>query len=503
MGGLSNLISGVGSVATKSLSQVGSLAQSLHNNVSAITPPPVREMVNWGANAAQASQKVNLDNFRLPGLPIPVKLPDISKLPNSPTLPMPDPIAKLPSILDVPGGPKFPPLPNVNKTPVVGLPELLNQPPLAALAEGAKLSGLAQLLDLAKMPGLPKPPEAPAVTGAPNLGETKLPDMPDVPVQPIPHSMGGTLDVTHDSKIYLPAYAMDSDLPASFFSECTNRSDVTDISSRFDIPGTPQLNGARQAPMRQAQAADTVELAEMASDVYSTNANPPAGWRVASPEDLATLGLSPSQLNIPSANFFARVYTTGEGANQQFVVSFRGTEITSGRDWLTNAGQAAGLPTPHYNAALAIGRQIAESGATNVVMTGHSLGGGLASAAALASGCDAQTFNASGLSDATIEKANDIRENAGAGGPGDIRAYYVRGEILSLLQDGGDRIIGSLLGGGLLGPVGSALGSLIDAPEAYGTRIELDPVRPQGTSFWNDNPFSRHNMDWVLASLPN
>ena len=247
---------------------------------------------------------------------------------------------------------------------------------------------------------------------------------------------------------------------------------------------------------RSAPGPSATTLARMADDVYNDVPAPPAGYRVAKDAELAAIGVDPAALTTRASGYRARAYISGTGETAQVVIAFRGTAGLS--DWATNARQATGLANDHYRQALALGRQVARSGADNVTFTGHSLGGGLASAAGLASGRSATTFNAAGLSDATIRQADTIRSCRPAL---DIRAYHVRGEVLSALQDGGDRFAGALLGGVLGGIFGGALGSRVDAPEAYGTRIELDAVRPEGKRFWNDHPVDRHGMDWVLAGL--
>ena len=65
---------------------------------------------------------------------------------------------------------------------------------------------------------------------------------------------------------------------------------------------------------------------------------------------------------------------------------------------------------------------------SELTFVGHSLGGGLASANSLATGRDAITFNAAGLSNAT--KTNNNLINAS----GQIDAYVVIGEALSNMQ---------------------------------------------------------------------
>lgn len=240
-----------------------------------------------------------------------------------------------------------------------------------------------------------------------------------------------------------------------------------------------------------ASTARTQESALLAADVYRDTPAPPPGFRVASSADLATLGITPQQLEVPGSSFRARVYATGEGNSTRYVVAFRGS--SSGEDWRNNFQQAAGGNSQSYAKALAIGERLARSDAS-VTVTGHSLGGGLASAAALASGREADTFNAAGLSGRTIDSARAIsRANGRDGGNVAVQAYQVPGEILSHLQDGGDRLLGAVLFG-----IPGAL--LADAPSAYGTRHTLPDAVPEGKSWLNSHSrIDRHMIDWVLA----
>ena len=247
----------------------------------------------------------------------------------------------------------------------------------------------------------------------------------------------------------------------------------------------------------------------MAQDVgrnQSDAAKLPEGTRLAGAADLERLGLTDPAM-LESGNFRARVYVTGTGEATHYTVAFRGTRFEVMDDWKINAGQALGQPTENYTKALAIGRALADLPEFSISMTGHSMGGGLASAAAIAAGRDANTFNAAGLHANTIAAAQAINAGGQTHRAAQVQAFYVRGEVLSALQDGGDRMAGALLGQAIGGPEGSLIGAaLVDAPEAYGTRHAIGNDRPAGRDWKEELPawrsIKRHDMDYVLHNLP-
>lgn len=109
--------------------------------------------------------------------------------------------------------------------------------------------------------------------------------------------------------------------------------------------------------------------------------------------------LAPSMLRDEQSGFDAAIYCNDQG---QYVVAFRGTDQwfgPEGADIKANGGQALGLTTEQYKQAITLAQSAVEAfGKGNVIFTGHSLGGGLASAAMLATGAPGVTFNAAGLS---------------------------------------------------------------------------------------------------------
>ena len=127
-------------------------------------------------------------------------------------------------------------------------------------------------------------------------------------------------------------------------------------------------------------------------------------------------------LSYKNSGFKASIYQKGN----EYVLAFAGTTFSSGADWKNNLQQGLGLESTQYDLALLWGliMQI-KHGTENVTFVGHSLGGGLASAASRATGCYAITFNAAALS-STYNKGKDSK----------IDAYIVKGEELDLFQKG-------------------------------------------------------------------
>jgi hypothetical protein len=114
-------------------------------------------------------------------------------------------------------------------------------------------------------------------------------------------------------------------------------------------------------------------------------------------------------------------------------------------DWPTNISQALGNVPPQYLDAMRAARRAADEAMASwngrLMILGHSLGGGLASCAALAAKahkpelqvkCD--TYNASGLHAATARRAGSRLSDASRAG---IKARQVAGDVLTSLQTPG------------------------------------------------------------------
>ena len=131
-----------------------------------------------------------------------------------------------------------------------------------------------------------------------------------------------------------------------------------------------------------------------------------------------------------------------------------------------------GPASPQYVQAINLARRAKKLCGDNLNITGHSLGGGLAQAAAQTTCAKTYTFNAAGLSGMTARWAGTRKES-----DEHIYSYFVKGEVLSSMQDHNPlRVVG----------VG---------PKAIGWRIGMQPANP------DKNAVSKHAMEEVVATI--
>ncbi|WP_423391484.1 type VI secretion system Vgr family protein [Burkholderia sp. LMG 21824] len=216
----------------------------------------------------------------------------------------------------------------------------------------------------------------------------------------------------------------------------------------------------RAAATKLASSMKAQQLAKLADHVYHPNDPPPTGWKMATndPDALKAFGLKPSDFEKSGSNFGSQMYVPDPkvfGDSMKPTVAFKGTQQLFGEDMSNNMAQGLGADAPYYRNAVTIGKNIETTGASSGVdFTGHSLGGGLASAAAEASGGSAVTFNAAGLSPETVAQYGGTAQAA------NITAYRVDGDILTGLQEG------------RLGPISDGTAALM--PKAVGSPVTLD-----------------------------
>lgn len=211
-----------------------------------------------------------------------------------------------------------------------------------------------------------------------------------------------------------------------------------------------------------------LQMAGLAQDAYRAAAGtgePPPGWTRASehPEQLQALapGLSREQINEmlrpEGSGFRAEIYLPdpailGPDARPVFAVKGStgpivdpaapgGMRESGAEDYLANnIPQGLGQRADYYDRAMDAARLLQSQPGLDFEITGHSLGGGIASAAGAVTGVQTTTFNAAGLHPNTA--ARYVEENGGA--VHDLRAtitaFQVNGDVLTDSQTGAQRM---------------------------------------------------------------
>ena len=239
---------------------------------------------------------------------------------------------------------------------------------------------------------------------------------------------------------------------------------------------------------REGEAGRDADYARLAQAAYETGDPIPDGWRKVDAEELKKLGIDPSELDTESG-MQASVYQNADG---KYVLAFRGTELgltVEGAKDVGNDILGGTVTSFQVNDAISLSTKLAKAvGRENVDFTGHSLGGELASAAALATGGAAVTFNAAGLSDTSQALARGkCIDNFGydAQAPKDgsnVKAYSFVLDPLNGVQDSTPRFGGP------------------DAimPRAYGER---HVVFMNSDTKFSANPLDYHHMEYLYGPL--
>ncbi|MGS2744606.1 hypothetical protein ACU6TU_13580 [Halomonas sp. LS-001] len=123
-----------------------------------------------------------------------------------------------------------------------------------------------------------------------------------------------------------------------------------------------------------------------------------------------------------------------------YVLAFRGSDDFRNDFGKANIPQGLWGNATQYDHAVELASELKEWLGEDFLIAGHSLGGGLAAAAAYETGMDAITFNAAGLHDNYKKGIVDELlpfpdlEATSNKEPGHIRHHYIRGEVLTVLQ---------------------------------------------------------------------
>ncbi|WP_028021708.1 lipase family protein [Enterovibrio calviensis] len=139
----------------------------------------------------------------------------------------------------------------------------------------------------------------------------------------------------------------------------------------------PSINQARSA-------LPYLELSEYVYRAYGA----PNGWQLRETVQDTSIG------------FHSAVYTNGN----QAVIAIRGSELGTS-DWVNDGLLSAGVVPPQFATVIRESEYLANKySGYNVHFTGHSLGGGLATAAAIRTGKPATVFDATGVNKAVLRE---------------------------------------------------------------------------------------------------
>ncbi len=209
------------------------------------------------------------------------------------------------------------------------------------------------------------------------------------------------------------------------------------------------------------------EMSGLAADVYLSakhDGEPPAGWTRASldPAALRAAGIEMSDAEIrtrlqpPDSGFRAEIYVPDKsmfGESAKPVLVFKGStgEIvdpgapngrreSGGEDFLNNGQQGIGMRSDYYDRAMQLGALLNQKTGGNFEISGHSLGGGMASAASAVTGVRATTFNAAGLHPDTASRYAKDNGLPTFNPQHTVHTYQTSGEVLNDVQNGLQRL---------------------------------------------------------------
>lgn len=247
------------------------------------------------------------------------------------------------------------------------------------------------------------------------------------------------------------------------------------------------------------------DLLAMATGVYpGGNIGEASGrYRELSRDELQRLGITPAMLRDDRTGFAASVY---QGEDGRTVLAFRGSDGIDRTDYGgTNIPNGLGLPSAQGGEAIALAQRLSAAvGADNLTLTGHSLGGHLAAAGAVATGARAVTFNSARLGDADFSRAL-IASGRDGNVPGVVaKVAFTRGNPLSpvgflydphAVERAAINASGQIRNYSTTGEPLNLVQSLRLGPRPLGVQVPMTDPSP--------DLFKRHGPDGVLETYDN
>ncbi|MDR3719933.1 MAG: DUF2974 domain-containing protein [Bryobacteraceae bacterium] len=254
----------------------------------------------------------------------------------------------------------------------------------------------------------------------------------------------------------------------------------------------PKNLAAAKADLQKAE--NRQQLGLIAADVYNKDSKLPAANQAGDSKNspLRVAGPVGAVFEDTSSGFKACLYQLKDGS---YALAFEGTEPTHINDWLTNLEQGIGITPTQYKEAIALTKEVkawAQSQGEGLQLTGHSLGGGLATLASMKTGAPATVFNAARVSQSVMDENHVSLSDANL-----VENNCVDGDLLTGAQDHVEGI-GTAIGGAPLAAFGS-----YEIGTPVGGQRSLPAVDPNGTlvDYYAANALDRHGMDYVQNGL--
>jgi hypothetical protein len=179
-------------------------------------------------------------------------------------------------------------------------------------------------------------------------------------------------------------------------------------------PGDPNPPAAQGLKFSETKSASSLAYGAKTGEVYRF----PDGkqWKVVDVSEDKKSGFRGIALQSTDPN------------DKRTIVAFAGTDPKSGKDWVADVGQGLGFQPKQYKEAVQFANKWKANAGDNVILTGHSLGGGLASYASIKTGLHATALNSAPLAINHLGGnpfSSSVRNNK------NITQYYVPGEVLT------------------------------------------------------------------------
>ena len=220
-------------------------------------------------------------------------------------------------------------------------------------------------------------------------------------------------------------------LQAIFLSVDPKASDYPHVSPYAYCMGNPvvfiDLNGERPTAYEAALMAAHVYKGEYEKALLET------GWKVSK----RSVPIQMNYKKIHQNGLQTMLYEKTTNGRTEYAYVYAGSN--SVEDWAENFAQVGGL-SPQYNTAIHNARELSkEFGSDELTFIGHSLGGGEAAAASMATGRAAITFNPAAISPYTriiqgLGSAKDVVNYIAIGKKIGVTPFRFGGDMLNNLQ---------------------------------------------------------------------